>query len=403
MPTKKLSDLTVKALPVPATGQTDYFDTLLPSFGVRVSYGGAKTWFLATRIGGAGKVVRLKIGRYPHLGLSEARDRARAMLDMAGRGIDPRAVRESEVEENKRKAALTFPVVSADFLDRYARKRLRPSTVREIEGAFRRVSAWGEKPVSAISRRDVLDVVEELENQGKGVTADRLFAYLRKFFHWCLDREILDTAPTTGVRRSLNAKSRERVLSLDELRLIWQGCDAIGYPFGPLFKVLILTGQRKAEIGDLRRSELTDWYGDKPAINFPASRTKNKRPHMVPASPTVHAIIEACPRLGDLVFTTTGATPVSGYSRAKGNVDAFIAKTSGSALPHWTLHDFRRSMVTHMNERLAVPPHVVEATINHISGTRAGVAGVYNRALYLDERRDAVKRWAELIRAPYAN
>lgn len=409
MPTRKLTDATVKALPTPSAGQVDYFDQVLPAFGVRVSYGGAKTWFLVTRIGGKGKLVRSTLGRYPLVGLADARTAARALMDAAARGIDPRQAKQDEIAENERRAALTFGVASDDFLARYAERKLRPATVRGFKGAFARVAHWREWPLANITRRHVLNEIEEMEDAGKGVMADRVFAYLRKFFNWCVDRDLIAVAPTANVRRSLNSKSRERVLSLDELRRAWAAFDAAGYPFGPVFKLMLLTGQRRGEIAGLEWNELRDWSSDKPLLDLPAARTKNGLAHLVPVVPLAKSLIDACPCLGPHVFTTTGETAVSGFSRAKSNVDAAIVAALRKAfeergddpeqarMPDWTLHDLRRSMSTHMNERLGIAPHVVEAVINHISGARSGVAGVYNRALYLDERRDALERWANWV------
>lgn len=144
--------------------------------------------------------------------------------------------------------------------------------------------------------------------------------------------------------------------------------------------------------------ELRDLDGEAPVWQMPGSRTKNHKPHLVPMTPAVVTILKSIPRIGPYVFTTTGDTPVSGFSKAKGRVDQRIASqiavAGGQHLPPWVLHDLRRTMITVMNENLGIQPHVVEAVVNHVNGVaKAGVAGVYNRALYLDDRRLALEKW----------
>jgi integrase len=151
----------------------------------------------------------------------------------------------------------------------------------------------------------------------------------------------------------------------------------------------------------MRWDEIRDLGTDNAIWEIPRTRTKNHRSHLVPLVGPVVDILTSIPRTGPLVFSHTGTTSVSGFSKAKARIDQRIAEklqSTKSAIPNWTLHDLRRTMVTVMNERLGIAPHIVEAVVNHVSGTaRAGVAGVYNRALYLSERRDALNRWAQLI------
>ena len=172
--------------------------------------------------------------------------------------------------------------------------------------------------------------------------------------------------------------------------------------FAPLFKLLLLTGQRRGEVAGMRWDEIRDLEAASPVLEIPGMRTKNHQTHSVPLAPEVVAILMAMPRTGPFVFSTTGETAVSGFRKAKARIDQRIAEqimTRGTApLPRWALHDLRRTMVTMMNERLGTAPHVVEAVVNHITGSaKAGVAGVYNRALYLSERRAALIAWAEQV------
>jgi integrase len=154
----------------------------------------------------------------------------------------------------------------------------------------------------------------------------------------------------------------------------------------------------------MRRAELTGLDGDRPTWEIPGERTKNGRPHIVPLAPLALSIIEQRPVIGSdgLMFTSTGQTPISGFTRARERVEGWInerrRKIGKPPMPDWTLHDLRRTMVTMMNERLGIAPHIVEACVNHVSGSaKAGVAGVYSKALYINERRHALERWANWI------
>jgi integrase len=164
----------------------------------------------------------------------------------------------------------------------------------------------------------------------------------------------------------------------------------------------LLTGQRRAEVAEMAWAELKDLETEQAIWAFPKERTKNARAHLVPLAAAVRRILLRMPRTGSLVFTTTGTTPISGFSKAKRQLDE-VLELSCSDLglpppPSWTLHDLRRSLVTVMNERLGIAPHVVEAVVNHVSGpSKRGVAGVYNRAIYLDDRRRALEAWADFV------
>lgn len=227
----------------------------------------------------------------------------------------------------------------------------------------------------------------------------RSLSYLRKFFGWCIDQGVIDISPTARVRVLRPNKSRDRVLSDEEIATVWLAFEAEGGVFGSLFKLLLLTGQRRAEMAGMRWSEIIEGNGAGAIWEIPGARTKNHRSHLVPLSKGTSDVINIIPKTGALVFSTTGTTPVSGFGKAKARIDKWISENRPMGSP-WTLHDVRRTMVTIMNEHLQVPPHVVEAVVNHVSGdAKRGVAGVYNRALYLEERRAALIRWNEFVAA----
>lgn len=410
MPKMKLTALAVGRLNPPATGQVDYFDTTMPAFGVRVSLAGTRTFFVMTRV--HGKLARLTIGKAkikddgPGLSLKDAREKAGAWTELAGKGIDPRQLKAQEREGNEERSRNTFKTVGERFMTQYVERRLALSTHREYRRTLfgQDTAAWAHRPVADITRADVRGVLDTMVERGSPSAANHTLAYLSKFFNWCAEKDLIETPPTDRVKAPTANNIGERALSEAEIAEVWRAFEAEGNSFRDLFKLLLLTGQRRSEVGGMDRSELSDLDGNRPLWEIPGKRTKNGRPHLVPLVPQTVAIINALPWIGDggLLFTTTGATPISGFSKAKSRIDAWIAqqrKQNGvKPMPEWDLHDLRRTMVTMMNERLGIVPHVVEACVNHISGkAKAGVAGVYNKALYLAERREALTAWAGFV------
>jgi integrase len=207
-------------------------------------------------------------------------------------------------------------------------------------------------------------------------------------FGWLHRQRLVNANPCAGVLRPPKAEARERVLTPNEIISFWRACDKISVPFGAVFKLLLLTGARKSEVGGMRWDELRDgeWH-------LPGSRTKNKKPLVTPLPPLALDIIESVPRIENcpFVFSTTGRTPVSGWSVLKRSLDAAM----GDPEP-FVIHDLRRTAITGMNE-LGILPHVIELIVNHVSGHRGGVAGIYNRSELKPERKAALARWAQHI------
>jgi integrase len=206
-------------------------------------------------------------------------------------------------------------------------------------------------------------------------------------FRWAIDRELVTVDPTEVSKRS-KYEARDRALSADELKLFWAGCDRLGWPFGRICQLLLLTGQREGEVGGMRWDEIDPvarvW-------TIPGRRTKNGKAHVVHLSEAAAEVIEGLPRLtGELVFAS-GAAPPSGYSKAKARLDGYMGE-----LPHWVLHDLRRTAATGM-ARLGIAPHVVDRILNHTAGTIRGVAAIYNRFEYEKEREAALEAWGRYV------
>lgn len=408
----KLTEVVVRGIKPPdrATRQVDYWDQLEGSFAMRVSCDGTKSWIVQPRVLRDGRWVpaRITLGRYPAMGLSEAREKAREAKTLAQQGKDPRDQQAAERRALEDASRNTFDFLAGEFLVKHAeRKGLKEASVREyrrtLEGDD--TKAWRARPVTEITKRDVLDLLDTIMDRGCPILANKTLVRLKTFFRWCAQRDVITAAPTDRLSRPAKDVKRDRALTAAEVAEVWKAIEGYGGPFASLLKVLLLTGQRREEVGGMRWSELRDLAGENPAWEIPPERTKNGLPHVVPLAPAAVAILRTTDRVVGSPFVFTGRTEktkLSGFSKAKRGVDALIAKARAkagvrAAIPGWVIHDLRRTVSTRMNEDLGVLPHVVEAVLNHVSGARAGVAGTYNRALYLDDKRRALTAWAGYV------
>ncbi len=385
--TKVLTAKAVEAMK-PGAARREIPDGAVVGLYLIMQPSGAKAWALRYR---APDPRKLTLGRWPAMGLAEARTAARAALGHVSEGGDPAADRKAEREAR----ASGRDTVRALFED-YRRRKLKllkagDQPARMIERLM--LPTWGDRRVQAISRRDAIELIEGVAERTP-VTANRLKAYGAAFFAWLVARDVLGTNPFEGVKATRET-SRERVLSDDEVRLLWKATERVGYPFGPLARILLLTGQRLGEVAGLCWAEL-----DGDVWRLPAERVKNGLAHVVPLSAAVLAELEALPRIaGGYVFTTTGRTPVSGYDRAIRRLRSAMAEVAAEergdpvTIAAWGFHDLRRTFATGC-AALGVPVQTAEAVLNHVSGSRAGVAGVYNRHDYGREARAALDRWA---------
>jgi integrase len=402
MPTMKLTAANVRALAVPP-GLTEavFFDDDVKGFGVRVKATGARSFVMCWKVGGDHR--RVTLGTVSDMDFGKAKNRAKDIKADVRRGIDPAA----EIKTAKLDAAQTFESTVKPFLHTL-RERYRPRAFKEIERHLtKHASDLNKRPVARITRHDVAAVLETITKESGAVTANRVRTSLSTFYSWAIQRGHAELNPVMGTARH-DEKSRERVLTPSELRLVWNAAGEDDY--GAIIKLLALTGQRESEIGDLCRSEIHEKL-----IILPSERTKNKRPHVVPLSPLA---LQTIPKQDkdsdrDLIFGR-GEGGFSGWSKCKERLDERITKANdGKAIPHWTLHDLRRTFATyaggglpaHMLEKLpkaqkelatglGIQPHVVEAILNHIGAHKAGVAQVYNRSTYEKEKRQALDLWA---------
>lgn len=384
----------------------DHFlwDDEVRGFGLKVSPGGAKSYIVQYRTGGRGSPTRrYTIGRHGPLTPQRAKDEAKRILALVSEGKDPA----SDKKDARTIAVdLEFKSFADRFLEHYVRHEWK-SSYPFAEGILRLhvTPHLRGKPLPSIRRSDITRVFDALP-LGKAALRRNVHAVVRRLFRWAVSRGDIERSPLEGLESPASAPSRDRVLSDDELRLAWIASGSLGYPFTALYRLLIGTGQRREEVAGLDWSEL-----DRAAAlwSLPAARAKNGIASNIPLSGLMVGQLDDVagadkwPKRG-LVLTTTGKTAVSGFSRGKRRLDLAIAEqqrveaeaegeppTVRPPSP-WRVHDFRRTFATGM-QRLGVRFEVTEAVLNHVSGSKSGVAGVYQRHDWKDEKRTALDAW----------
>lgn len=369
-------------------------------FGCRVAPSGQVSWLVQKWQGGRGG----KAQRYTFKAkdLTTARTEAERVIGEVRNGVDlPNRRRQQRTAKREALNAPKLSVVLDLYLTTKAKKR-RPGYLAEIKRKFEveiigskppkksrrhKPKPLGDLPVTEITKADVRSLIDAKRTAGQDGAARYLFAALNAFFNWCVEEEIIAASPMKDLVAPEALDERERVLSPDEIASFWSATDD-DFLFGAFYKLLLLTAQRREEVGAMQWQEIdfkkAEWI-------IPGSRTKNGETHIVPLSTQALAILEELsPQTNGYVFTTTGKTPISGYGRAKQRLDKHMGVSD------WRVHDLRRTATTIMAE-LGFDPHVVDAILNHKNGTIKGVARVYNRYEYLPEKRRALDAWGKFL------
>jgi integrase len=374
----KLTQKTVDGLVLPpGKAEVIFFDEEIPGYGCRLRTGGSRRAIFQYKLGN--KQRRMALG--PPTG--RTREAAKSLYAKVRLGHDPAG----EKLEGRVRAAETMGAVVEAYLP-HVKARQRPRTYTDTE---RHLKAYC-KPLrglrlTAVDRRVIAVTLNEIASKSGVVTSNRVRTSLSAFFAWTLRQGLLEANPVIGTGRMPEA-SRDRVLSDVELKAIWSALENNDY--GAVIRLLVLTGQRAGEIARLRWAEVGETE-----ILLPAARTKNNRAHTVPLSEAVRGILQL--REDRTCVFGRDDTGFSGWSTSKRALDERL-RAAGHSLPHWMPHDIRRSVATGMSN-LGVQPHVVEAILNHVSGSKAGVAGVYNRSRYEVEKRLTLSLWAEHVLA----
>src|SRR5262249_42158193 len=364
MPKMKLTQLAVKRLKPPAAGRVEYWDTQCPGFGLRVSAPakgreGRKTWQVLYRVNG--KSVRETIGTTATIPkIEEARERARESLTKASAGINPIEQRQRDMAEQElqrqaveAQARDTLAAAIDRYLEQYARQRMRPDYFKETNRALEVdvAKVLGARPIRDLTRREIRDLLGAIVARGRAPHASHVLAYLRAMLNWAVREELVETSPAEGISdpdpRKREDRERDRWLDDAEVRLFWLACNRIGRPFGPLFQLLLLTAARRDEMAAARWGEFDL---DRRLWVLPRHRSKNGKAHLTHLSDPAMAILESLPRICELLFSTTGRTPVSGFGRGRDRLVATMAELGGAEIEPFTLHDLRRTAASHMAE-----------------------------------------------------
>ncbi len=434
----KRAPITKRTVDAAKAGAADYViwddggQGTVKGFGLKVSTAGAKVYIYRYRVPVPGAAARhiapkkVTIGRHGAFTPEQARIRARELAALVAQGIDPleakgaalaaKAEAKREGEERARlEGELRFEKRAEVWLEAYELTH-RPSSVAQARNAVKYMRAKLEgKALPVITRRDLQGVLDAIPARQKALR-QQVRAYLSIFFGWALERGDIAENPVQGLSNPPGSAPRDRVLTDAELVDVWKGAEKIRAPLGAFYRLLILTGQRREEVAGMAWGEL-----DRTAAlwTIPASRAKNGKAHLVPLAPLVieeldrlalaHQVKaraekpdpETWPEAGP-VLTIRRGVAIGGFSQAKALLDAAVtAARDGRALAPWRVHDLRRTLATGL-QRLGVRFEVTEAVLNHVSGARGGVAGIYQRHDWADEKRAALEAWARHIAAVLA-
>jgi integrase len=412
---KRLStDLQIANAKAVAGRRTDYPIGDARGLWLRVSPNGGKSWSLVRRVKG-GKPIRRGLGEYPAVSLAEARKAAsRAAGQLRAGEVPPTAdqLALARAREAERQAANTVGALASLFIDKHVKAPRAPNDPRprlrswkEVERIFQFyvLPAWKARTVTSIKRRDVSELLDVIESNNGPVMADRVLAWVRKMFNWHATRDDDFVSPIVkGMARTKpKARARKRMLDDREIRALWKATAATKPPaFGSLVRALLLTAQRREEVAKMRLREIDGIRWTVPDERHKTGDIEGAK--LVPLPKQVQDIIAAQPtwRGGDYVFTTTGDAPFSGFSKCKAQLDvdmrAALREIDGQAeLQPWVLHDLRRTARSLMS-RAGVPAEHAERVLGHVI---PGVAGVYDRHAYADEKRAALFKLEALVQS----
>jgi integrase len=382
----KLTQRRIEGLECPAKRKDMLvFDDEQRGLGVRVTAGGGKSYLVQYRR--AGQKRRVPLGSCSAISLASAREAVRALMGDVSKGRDPAGERKAAALEAKRQALTLGTLI--EHWEKLHLAGKRPNYATAATATLRRVFAKHlDAPAGSLDRAAVVRVLDGLAKDGKAAMAGAAARYGGALFGWTVKRGTVASNPFERVPVAPTVR-RDRVLSDDEIRRVWRATEGPG-AFNAIVRALLLTGQRREEVSGLKSSELDPGLS---VWTLPGARSKNSRPHIIPISAQMETLLraQACVSGTDLVFPGERSI-FSGWSKSKARLDR------RSGVSGWTLHDLRRTAATGMAE-LGIAPHVIEAVLNHASGHKAGVAGIYNQARYASEMRRALNLWGAHVAA----
>ncbi|MCV3240637.1 tyrosine-type recombinase/integrase [Mesorhizobium sp. ZC-5] len=438
----------MKALKPPADGRRyEVMDSVVPGFGVRVSAKGKRTFILIARYPPRKHPSRREIGVYGKMTLDQARDTARNWAQLVQQGVDPNEKNEADQRKDSHRRENTFELVLEDYIEKAVEgpNKLEPKlrTAKEVKrilyseycndrvvGKTTR-KGLGPKPISDVSRKDIQTVIDDAIARGSAGAAHQILGMVRAMINWAIDQGKygIESSPCDRMKpkRIIGPKlKRSRFHSDEEIKVIWEAVQLLGYPYGPLLLLLILLGRRRAEVANARWREFDL---ENKLWHVPGKRMKGQIPDVVPLTDTAISILQSLPRFsgentGDFIFSTTfGKKPVNGFGKIKVRLDEIVRRmlsdtarvvgqehtATSHAIPvarsaclspsitemdHFVLHDFRRTIRTHL-PRLGVDRDVAELILAH---KKTGIQSVYDIYEYLAEKRNALNRWDAHLR-----
>jgi integrase len=379
----RFTDRWIQAQAGAASLRAEYADALCPGLHLRIGSRGTKTFSAMMRVNG--RLQRRTIGRYPLLSLAQARTAALDMMRKAAEGIDTRQPAPGHT------AALTYGEILTygEMVEAYVERHLKPNarSWRLIESGLRHVSLRHllTRPAAGITRGEIIEAIDSIMAAGTPQAAVNILRFLKMLFGWAMDRDMLVTNPCERIRPPAKTVERDRVLTDGEIAAIWHATYEMPTPYGQMYRMFFLTGQRRSEVATMQWSEVEGdlWI-------MPREKVKKDRAHAVPLTASAVAVLASLPRYGAdaFVFTTTGGkTSSSNFQKIKCEIDR-LSGTSG-----WTIHDIRRTVRSKLAE-LGVPEVVARKVVNHEASK---VDRIYNRHAYLDEKREALVKWGERL------
>lgn len=366
MPKVTLTEITLKSLPLPDSGQTTYWDEATSGFGVRASQGGSKSFVVVHGV----NRQRETLGRYPTITLKQARHQAKKLLAEITLGV-------------RQNRAISYKDARDLFLEGCEAKN-KKNTIdyyrKRLDAHFR----FGRKRLDEITRIDIQSRICKINTSAS--EQNHAFVVIRTLLNWALREQYIDQSPIASMKPPTKPQARDHVLAYQELIQVYNASLEHPYPFGQIVSLLVLTGMRRNEVASIRR----DWINrSEQTITIPADTTKNKRVLSQPYGDLVAAVLETTPEMGPYLFPSRSETGTifNGWGKSKERFDAPL-----EGVEPYTLHDLRRTFAT-AHAKIGTPIHVTEKLLNHVSGTISGVAAIYNRHSYMDEMREAVSKY----------
>ena len=383
MPTCSFTHRWIDTVKAPEKGQTDYFDERTTGLGLRISSAGRKSWFVMYRH--AGRLRRYTIGTYPSLGLADAKERAKELLNDAAKGNDPAADKQISRE------APTFGEIAGQYIELYAKPNKRSWKEDQRILDYDLLPKWKNVKANEIKRRDVIVLLDKMVLRAP-IQANRTLALIRKLFNWAISRDLVEANPCSAVKMPAKENQKDRVLTEEEIQIFWREIE--GSSMSELTRLCLqlqlVTAQRKGEIVITEWVDMdlnTGWW------TIPAKKAKNKLSHRVPLSPLAMQLLE---RVKALSGSSKWLFPSTQTENAMLNTSidhALRRNQSRFGIPTFTPHDLRRTAASHMTG-LGISRLTVSKILNHVE---SGITAVYDRHSYDQEKRDALNLWAEKI------